>query len=75
MKNLHLLKESNTVFYNVIEELEDLNTTTLQLFIYEEFDYEDLEFLRHLKNITEKLNILIDKKIDYIHEEIINKDL
>ena len=75
MKNLQLLEESNTIFYNVIEDLQDLNNTTLELFENEYFDYEDFDFLKQLKNNTKKLHILIDEKIDSIHEEIINKDL
>jgi len=75
MKKLELLENTNIDFYNVFEDLKDLNEYTLDLFEREDFEIQDVEDLSNLKININILNNMIDKKVSDIYQELIDRDL
>ena len=66
--------DTDTEYYNVFEDLKELNNITLELFEREEFDARDLEDLAKLKNNISILNNLIDKKMSEVYSNILGED-
>jgi len=73
-KDLQLLKKVYAEYYNVFEDLKELDEDTLELFNREEFDYRDIEDLKNIKKNIAILNNLIDKKISEIYTNQIGDD-
>ena len=72
---IELLEDIETEYYNVFEDLKELNDITLDLFERKDFAIEDIEDLSKLKLNIINLNNMIDKKVTCIYQELINKDL
>jgi len=72
---IELLEDRETEYYNVFEDLKELNDITLDLFERRNFDIEDIEDLSKLKININTLNNMIDKKVTCIYQELIDKDL
>jgi len=66
--------DTDTEYYNVFEDLKELNNITLELFEREEFDARDLEDLAKLKNNINILNNMIDKKMSEVYSNILGED-
>jgi hypothetical protein len=73
-EQIKLLKDKYTEYYNVFEDLKELNELTLELFDRENFGVEDIEDLTKLKHNLSDLNELIDNKMSDIYQEMIDKD-
>lgn len=66
------LKETDTLFYNVFEELKDIDKEAVELFDNEDMELEDIEDLRAIKNNLEILIVKIENKMNDIYEDVIN---
>lgn len=75
MKDTIELKETDTIFYNVFEELKDIDKEAVELFDNEEMDLEDIEDLRAIKNNLEILIVKIENKMNDIYEDVINNGI
>ena len=71
---IELSEDTETEYYNVFEDLKELNDITLDLFERADLYLEDLEDLAKLKNNISTLNNLIDKKMSNIYSDILGED-
>lgn len=74
MDDIKLLEDTYTKYYEVFEELKELDYLTIELFNNEDFGIEDIEDLVRVKHFLNELKDNIDKKINTVYEEMINKD-
>jgi len=74
MEDIKLLDDTETKYYEVFEELKELDELTIDLFNNEDFGIEDIDDLVKLKYFLKKLDMNIEVKINEVYSEIINKD-
>lgn len=75
MKNLLILNNNLSKYYDVFELFNDLDHETVDLFKRADFDMEDLCDLKTLQFNIYKLDKAIDTKISSIYENVINEGL
>jgi len=74
MEDIKLIDDTETKYYEVFEELKELDELTIDLFNNEDFGIEDIDDLVKLKYFLKKLDTNIEVKINEVYSEIINKD-